>query len=147
MPASSTTNGRALERPDHVPGDPAAVEAARLSPRPFVVDEAGIHQRWVERDHPRQLCIRGIRCRVAPRRASHDPIRASDRVVARLPLPLAPARPVVGDVHPTGAIGARAISGDAIAEMIQRRAASAGFTDAQVDRSTRPQTGTYAPFN
>ena len=42
---------------------------------------------------------------------------------------------------------ARAMSGDAIAEMIQRRAASAGFTDAQVDRSTRQQTGTYAPFN
>jgi hypothetical protein len=37
-------------------------------------------------------------------------------------------------VHKTGAIGDRAMSGDAIAEMIQRRAAAAGFTPAQVDQ-------------
>ncbi len=36
-------------------------------------------------------------------------------------------------MHKTGAIGARAMSGDAIAEMIQRRAA-AGFTPAQVEK-------------
>ena len=37
-------------------------------------------------------------------------------------------------MHKTGAIGDRAMSGDAIAEMIQRRAAAAGFTPAQVDQ-------------
>ena len=37
-------------------------------------------------------------------------------------------------MHKTGAIGARAMSGDAIAEMIQRRAAAAGFTPAQVEK-------------
>jgi len=34
----------------------------------------------------------------------------------------------------SGALGARAMSGDAIAEMIQRRAAVAGFTPAQVEK-------------
>ena len=41
---------------------------------------------------------------------------------------------VVPAVHKTGAIGDRAMSGDAIAGMIQRRAAAAGFTAARVDR-------------
>jgi hypothetical protein len=36
-------------------------------------------------------------------------------------------------VHMTGAIGTGAMSGDAVAAMIQRRAAAAGFTPAQVD--------------
>jgi len=52
----------------------------------------------------------------------------------RLPEPADPARAVFPTVHKTGAVGARAMSGDAIAEMIQRRAAAAGFTPAQVDR-------------
>ena len=37
-------------------------------------------------------------------------------------------------VHATGAIGAAAMTGHAIDEMIQRRAAAAGFTPAQVDQ-------------
>jgi integrase len=45
-----------------------------------------------------------------------------------------PARPLFPAVHKTGAIGDRAMSGDGIAEMIQRRAADAGFTPAQVDK-------------
>jgi len=48
--------------------------------------------------------------------------------------PTPPARPLFPAVHKTGAIGARAMSGDAIAEMIQRRAAAAGFTPAQVEK-------------
>jgi integrase len=52
----------------------------------------------------------------------------------RLPEPVDPARPLFPAVHKTGAIGSRAMSGDAIAEMIQRRAAAAGFTPGQVDK-------------
>jgi len=52
----------------------------------------------------------------------------------RLADPAGPARPLFPAVHKTGAIGARAMSGDAIAEMIQRRAAAAGFTPAQVEK-------------
>ena len=52
----------------------------------------------------------------------------------RLPEPVDPTRPLFPAVHKTGAIGDRAMSGDAIAGMIQRRAAAAGFTAAQVDR-------------
>jgi integrase len=52
----------------------------------------------------------------------------------RLAEPVDPGRPLFATVHKTGAIGARAMSGDAIAEMIQRRAAAAGFTPAQVDK-------------
>jgi integrase len=51
----------------------------------------------------------------------------------RLPEPVDPTRSMFPTVHKTGAIGARAMPGDAIAEMIQRRAA-AGFTPAQVDK-------------
>ena len=43
-----------------------------------------------------------------------------------------PARPLFPTVHKTGAIGGRAMSGDAIAGMIQRRAAAARSTPAQV---------------
>ena len=52
----------------------------------------------------------------------------------RLAEPIDPTRPLFPAVHKTGAIGGRAMSGDAIAEMIQRRAAAAGFTPAQVDK-------------
>ena len=53
---------------------------------------------------------------------------------ARLHEPADPARPLFPPVHATGAIGATAMTGHAIAEMIQRRAAAAGFTPAQVDK-------------
>jgi len=53
---------------------------------------------------------------------------------ARLHEPADPARPLFPPVHATGAIGATAMTGNAIAEMIQRRAAAAGFTPAQVDK-------------
>jgi len=52
----------------------------------------------------------------------------------RLPEPPDPGRALFPTVHKTGAIGDRAMSGDAIAGMIQRRAASGGFTPAQVDK-------------
>ena len=52
----------------------------------------------------------------------------------RLPEPADPERPLFPTVHKTGAIGARAMSGDAIAEMIERRASAAGFTPTQVDK-------------
>ena len=51
----------------------------------------------------------------------------------RLPEPVDPGRVVFPTVHKGGAVGVRAMSGDAIAEMIQRRAA-AGFTAARVQR-------------
>ena len=53
---------------------------------------------------------------------------------ARLHEPADPARALFPPVHATGAIGATAMTGHAIAEMIQRRAAAAGFTPAQVDQ-------------
>ena len=49
----------------------------------------------------------------------------------RLPEPADPGRPLFPTVHKTGAIGDRAMSGDAIAEMIQRRAGQAGYGPAQ----------------
>ena len=52
----------------------------------------------------------------------------------RIPEPPDPARALFPTVHKTGAIGDRAMSGDAIAGLIQRRAAAAGFTPAQVDQ-------------
>ena len=45
-----------------------------------------------------------------------------------------PARPLFPTVHKTGAIGGRAMSGDAIAEMIQRRAGQAGYGPAQTQQ-------------
>jgi integrase len=52
----------------------------------------------------------------------------------RLPDPVDPARPLFPAVHKTGAIGQRAMTGHGINEMIQRRAAAAGFTAAQVEK-------------
>ena len=52
----------------------------------------------------------------------------------RLPEPLDPTRALFPTVHKTGAIGQRAMTGHGINEMIQRRAAAAGFTDVQVDK-------------
>ncbi len=49
----------------------------------------------------------------------------------RVPDPADPGRPVFPTVHKTGAIGHRAMSGDAVNEMIRRRAEQAGFTSAQ----------------
>ena len=48
--------------------------------------------------------------------------------------PVDPARPLFPAVHKTGAIGQQPMSGHGINEMIQRRAAAAGFTAAQVDK-------------
>jgi integrase len=45
-----------------------------------------------------------------------------------------PARALFPRVHATGAIGATAMTGHAVNEMIHRRAATAGFTPAQVDK-------------
>ena len=49
----------------------------------------------------------------------------------RVPEPLDPGRAVFPTVHKTGAIGPAAMSGDAVNEMIRRRAQAAGFTPAQ----------------
>src|SRR5664279_4896304 len=51
---------------------------------------------------------------------------------ARLHEPADPARALFPRVHATGAIGATAMTGHGINEMIQRRAAAAGFTPGQV---------------
>ena len=53
---------------------------------------------------------------------------------ARLHEPADPARALFPRVHATGAIGATAMTGHAVNEMIHRRAAAAGFTAAQVDQ-------------
>ena len=52
----------------------------------------------------------------------------------RIPEPADPARALFPAVHKTGAIGQQAMTGHGINEMIQRRAAAAGFTAAQVDK-------------
>jgi len=52
----------------------------------------------------------------------------------RLPEPADPTRALFPTVHKTGAIGQQAMTGHGINEMIQRRAAAAGFTAAQVDK-------------
>jgi integrase len=52
----------------------------------------------------------------------------------RLPDPFDPARALFPAVHKTGAIGQQAMTGHGINEMIQRRAAAAGFTAAQVEK-------------
>ena len=49
----------------------------------------------------------------------------------RLADPPDPGRALFPAVHKTGAIGAKAMSGDAIAGMIQRRAGQAGYGPAQ----------------
>ncbi len=51
---------------------------------------------------------------------------------ARLHEPVDPGRALFPRVHATGAIGATAMTGHAVNQMIQRRAAAAGFTPAQV---------------
>ena len=53
---------------------------------------------------------------------------------ARFTEPADPARALFPRVHATGAIGDRAMTGHAVNEMIQRRATTAGFTPAQVDK-------------
>ena len=53
---------------------------------------------------------------------------------ARLPEAPDPDRALFPAVHKTGAIAARAMSGDAVNEMIRRRADRAGFTPAQTQR-------------
>ena len=50
----------------------------------------------------------------------------------RLPEPADPGRALFPTVHKTGAIGAAAMTGDAVNEMIRRRAEQAGFTPAQI---------------
>jgi integrase len=50
----------------------------------------------------------------------------------RLPEPANPSRALFPTVHKTGAIGAAAMTGHAVNEMIQRRAEQAGFTAAQI---------------
>ena len=52
----------------------------------------------------------------------------------RLPEPVDPGRAVFPTVHKTGAIGTGAMSGDAVNEMIRRRADQAGFTPAQTQQ-------------
>ena len=53
---------------------------------------------------------------------------------ARLPDPADPGRVLFPAVHKTGAVGVRAMSGDAVNEMIRRRADQAGFGPAQTQR-------------
>jgi integrase len=50
----------------------------------------------------------------------------------RVPEPADPGRAVFPTVHKTGVIGGSAMSGDAVNEMIRRRAQAAGFTPAQI---------------
>jgi integrase len=50
----------------------------------------------------------------------------------RIPEPQHAERAVFPTVHKTGAIGSAAMSGDAVNEMIRRRAEKAGFTPAQI---------------
>ena len=52
----------------------------------------------------------------------------------RLAEPADPQRALFPTVHKTGAIGAKAMSGDAIAGMIQRRAGQAGYGPAQTQQ-------------
>ena len=52
----------------------------------------------------------------------------------RLPEPPDSGRALFPTVHKTGAIGDRAMSGDAIAEMIQRHAGQAGYGPAQTQQ-------------
>ena len=50
----------------------------------------------------------------------------------RFPDPVHPGRALFPTVHKTGTIGAAAMSGDAVNEMIPRRAEQAGFSPAQI---------------
>ena len=60
-----------------------------------------------------------------------DDVRLHCCRTTRLPDPVDPGRAVFPTVHKTGAIGAGAMSGDAVNEMIRRRAEAAGFTAAR----------------
>ena len=53
---------------------------------------------------------------------------------ARFTEPADPARALFPRVHATGAVGAAAMTGHAVNEMIHRRATAAGFTPTQVDK-------------
>ena len=82
--------------------------------------------------------------RVLRRQATHDQVLDPDRDgaaesgrlhvcrTARLPEPADPGRPLFPSVHGTGIIRTQAMSGDAVYEMIRRRAEQAGFTAAQI---------------
>ena len=60
-----------------------------------------------------------------------DPVAQHCCRGVRFPDPVDPGRALFPAVHKTGAIGERAMSGDAVAAMIRRRADQAGFTPAQ----------------
>ncbi|GGM16208.1 tyrosine-type recombinase/integrase [Nakamurella endophytica] len=51
-----------------------------------------------------------------------------------LPAPLNPAAPLFPTVHKAGAVGVRAMSGQAVNEVLVRRAAAAGYPTAQIAR-------------
>src|SRR5450755_1357987 len=75
------------------------------------------------------------------RQAAHDTGGGGDGDVqlhccrtTRLPEPVDPGRAVFPTVHKTGAIGEKAMSRDAVNEMIRRRADQAGFTPAQTQQ-------------
>ena len=82
--------------------------------------------------------------RVLRRQAAHDQVLDPDRDgaaesgrlhvcrTARLPEPADPGRPLFPSVHGTGIIRSTAMSGDAVYEMIRRRAEQAGYTTAQI---------------
>jgi integrase len=50
----------------------------------------------------------------------------------RLPEPGDPGQALFPTIHRSGAVGEKAMTGQAVAEMIQRRATQAGFTTAQI---------------
>ena len=86
----------------------------------------------------RRAVMRAIRAQTVERVV--DIVTADDDGAERhccrtnpLPDTADPGRMLFPTVHKTGAIGTGAMSGDAVAAMIQRRAAAAGFTAAQVD--------------
>jgi integrase len=63
-----------------------------------------------------------------------DDVRLHCCRTTRLPEPVDHGRAVFPTVHKTGAIGPGAMSGDAVNEMIRRRADQAGFTPAQTQQ-------------
>jgi integrase len=84
--------------------------------------------------------------RVLRRQAAHDQVLDPDRDGAgesgrlhvcrstRLADPVDPGRPLFPSVHGTGIIRNRAMSGDAVYEMIRRRAEQAGYTTTQIQQ-------------
>jgi integrase len=86
----------------------------------------------------RRAVIRAIRAQAVERAVdivTADGDGAERHCCRTTPLPDAadPTRMLFPTVHKTGAIGTVAMSGDAVAAMIQRRATAAGFTPAHVD--------------